>query len=146
MKKTIAIIGSAAALSFSGAGLAAAQGLPGGEAPTGSLGAPAVDVGQVSELAEQLCGTIAAYDFLGSAEGVVPGLSGEECEANADLAVATALSGDIAGALDILRGIEAEVPGDDVEVPGDDATDDGEVDGEAGDDAPVGEDAGTEAA
>lgn len=124
MKKTIAIIGSAAALSFAGAGLASAQGLPGSSAP-------ATDAGEVSAIAEQLCGTIDAYDFLGSAEGVVPGLTGDECEANADAAVSAALSGDIEGALEILRGIDAETPGDDADVPGDGATDEDE----AGDDA-----------
>ncbi|MDV8000159.1 hypothetical protein R4P08_02750 [Rhodococcus sp. IEGM 1408] len=129
MKKTIAVIGSAAALSFAGAGLAAAQSeLPGLDA--GSLGATettetetdtdtidalADDVetpAEVSEIAQQLCGTISAYDFLGSAGSVVPGLSGDECEANADAAVAAAMTGDIAGALDILRGIDAETPGE----------------------------------
>ncbi|MFD2395052.1 hypothetical protein ACFSSF_16375 [Dietzia aerolata] len=60
----------------------------------------------------QLCGTVSAYDFLGSAEGVVPGLTGDECEATADSAVEAAMSGDIGGALDILRGIEAELPDD----------------------------------
>ena len=99
MKKTIAVIGSAAALSFAGAGLAAAQDVDTPE--------------EVSAIAQQLCGTISAYDFLGSAEGIVPGLSGEECEANADAAVAAALSGDIGGALDILRGIDAGIPGED---------------------------------
>ena len=120
MKKTIAIIGSAAALSFSGAGLAAAQSdLPGLE--SGSVGAPTAEESaiddaetpaEVSAIAQQLCGTISAYDFLGSVGGIAPGLSGEECEANADLAISTAMTGDIAGAIDILRGIDAEIPGD----------------------------------
>src|SRR5699024_2120173 len=57
---------------------------------------------EVSLIAQQLCGTVSAYDFLGSAGAVAPGLSGEECEANADEAVETAQNGDIAGALDIL--------------------------------------------
>ncbi|PAY23861.1 hypothetical protein CEY15_06365 [Dietzia natronolimnaea] len=123
MKKTIAVIGSAAALSFSGAGLAAAQSdLPGLDGlDSGSVGAPTAgetdldDVetpAEVSEIAQQLCGTISAYDFLGSVGAVAPGLSGDECEANADLAISTALTGDISGAVDILRGIAAEVPGD----------------------------------
>ena len=45
----------------------------------------------------------------------MPGLSGEACEANATAAVAAAFSGDISGAIDILRGIDAEIPGDDDE-------------------------------
>ena len=45
----------------------------------------------------------------------MPGLSGEECEANADAAVEAAMSGDIGGALDILRGIDSELPDDDDE-------------------------------
>ncbi|GAA1711021.1 hypothetical protein [Dietzia cercidiphylli] len=145
MKKTIAIIGSAAALSFSGAGLAAAQSdLPGLD--SGSVGAPttvetdidgAETPAEVSDIAQQLCGTISAYDFLGSVGGVAPGLSGEECEANADLAISTAMTGDIAGAIDILRGIDAEIPGD-----GD--TDGTETDGDdtAADDA-TGDDVAT---
>lgn len=129
LKKTIAVIGSAAALSFAGAGLAAAQSeLPGLDAgslsaaettdpdtDTDTVDALADDVetpAEVSEIAQQLCGTISAYDFLGSAGSVVPGLSGDECEANADAAVAAAMTGDIAGALDILRGIEAGTPGE----------------------------------
>ncbi|MBB1019455.1 hypothetical protein G6023_14405 [Dietzia sp. DQ11-71] len=127
MKKTIAVIGSAAALSFAGAGLAAAQ-----EATDPTQGADTTQTettedalddaldevetpAEVSDIAAQLCGTISAYDFLGSAEGVVPGLSGEACEANATAAVAAAFSGDISGAIDILRGIDAEIPGDDDE-------------------------------
>lgn len=117
MKKTIAIIGSVAAMSFAGAGIATAQSeLPeagstdaaaetyqdGDDGETDNPEAP----GEVSSFAQQLCGSINAYDFLGSAEGVVPGLSGEECEANASLAVETAMTGDIGGAIDILRGIE----------------------------------------
>lgn len=135
MKKTIAVIGSAAALTFAGAGLAAAEeaeGLnPGTETnqeqtpgendgdgddtdvPVDDVDTPA----EVSAIAEQLCGTISAYDFLGSTEGIAPGLSGEECEANANDAVAAAMTGDIGGALDILRGVEAELPeGDDAVV------------------------------
>ncbi len=126
MKKTIAVIGSAAALSFAGAGLAAAE-----EATDPTQGADATQTetddttggeldevetpAEVSDIAAQLCGTISAYDFLGSAEGVVPGLSGEACEANATAAVAAAFPGDISGAIDILRGIDAEIPGDDDE-------------------------------
>ena len=127
MKKTIAVIGSAAALSFAGAGLAAAE-----EATDPTQGADTTQTetaedalddaldevetpAEVSDIAAQLCGTISAYDFLGSAEGVVPGLSGEACEANATAAVAAAFSGDISGAIDILRGIDAEIPGDDDE-------------------------------
>lgn len=120
MKKTIAVIGSAAALSFAGAGLAAAE-----EATDPTQGAGTTETGgefdevetpaEVSDIAAQLCGTISAYDFLGSAEGVVPGLSGEACEANATAAVAAAFSGDISGAIDILRGIDAEIPCDDYE-------------------------------
>ncbi|EFV90207.1 hypothetical protein ES5_17353 [Dietzia cinnamea P4] len=127
MKKTIAVIGSAAALSFAGAGLAAAQ-----DADDQTQGADTTQTettedalddaldevetpAEVSDIAAQLCGTISAYDFLGSAEGVVPGLSGEACEANATAAVAAAFSGDISGAIDILRGIDAEIPGDDDE-------------------------------
>ncbi|USX46033.1 hypothetical protein [Dietzia kunjamensis] len=127
MKKTIAVIGSAAALSFAGAGLAAAE-----DADDQTQGADTTQTettedalddaldevetpAEVSDIAAQLCGTISAYDFLGSAEGVVPGLSGEACEANATAAVAAAFSGDISGAIDILRGIDAEIPGDDDE-------------------------------
>lgn len=138
MKKTIAIIGSAAALSFAGAGLATAQdaGTPeagqatqettaDGQTTEGETeGQQAGDdveatdpetPAEVSEIAQQLCGTVTAYDFLGSAGAIVPGLSGDECEANADLAVEAAMSGDIGGALDILRGIEAGTPGEDGE-------------------------------
>lgn len=131
MKKTIAVIGSAAALSFAGAGLAAAEPVDtDGTQATGETQVNQNDDGEntgnengegngedvdtpaeVSEIAAQLCGTISAYDFLGSAGGIVPGLSGEECEANADAAVAAALSGDIGGALDILLSIDAELPG-----------------------------------
>lgn len=115
MKKTIAVIGSAAALTFAGAGLASAQ----SELPvdTGSLGATegAETPEEVSGIAAQLCGTVEAYDFLGSAEGIAPGLTGEDCEANADAAVAAAFSGDIGGALDILRGIDAEIPDEDAD-------------------------------
>lgn len=134
MKKTIAVIGSAAAFSFAGAGLAAAQDVATddqGQAPetttvettdvegtdvegTDGETADALEdadtPAEVSEIAAQLCGTVSAYDFLGSAEGIAPGLSGEECEANADAAVEAAMSGDIGGALDILRGIDAETP------------------------------------
>ncbi|AWH97067.1 hypothetical protein [Dietzia psychralcaliphila] len=143
MKKTIAIIGSAAALSFSGAGLAAAQSdLPGLD--SGSVGAPAAgetdldDVetpAEVSDIALQLCGTISAYDFLGSVGGVAPGLSGDECEANADLAISTAMTGDIPGAIDILRGIDAEVPGDGDTGSGDTGSDDTGGDDTVEDDA-----------
>ncbi|MBS7549230.1 hypothetical protein [Dietzia massiliensis] len=132
MKKTIAVIGSAAALSFAGAGLASAQSaVPGVDA--GSLGAgetvetPAEVVetpAEVSAIAEQLCDTIDAYDFLGSAQGVAPGLSGEDCAANAQAAVDAAFSGDIQGAIDILQGIDAEVPDDD------DADEDADVEDE----------------
>lgn len=147
MKKTIAIIGSAAALSFAGAGLAAAQEAPETGADQGTETATTTDEqatdqvdgedgtadeaedgtaddgettdpetpSEVSDMAKQLCGSISAYDFLGSAEGVVPGLSGEECEANAEQAIETATAGDISGALDILRGIEAGTPGEDGE-------------------------------
>ena len=154
LKKTIAVIGSAAALSFAGAGLAAAQSeLPGLDA--GSLGATETtetettetetaeaqvdDVetpAEVSEIAQQLCGTVSAYDFLGSVGSVVPGLSGEECEANADAAVAAAMTGDIAGAVDILRGIDAETPGEVEDGEGDDTVDTGSaglLDGFSGD-------------
>lgn len=156
MKKTIAVIGSAAALSFAGAGLAAAE--------EGDAGNPADAPGtqvetneepgdgengnddevdtpeEVSDIAMQLCGTISAYDFLGSAGSFLPGLEGEECEANADAAVQAAMSGDIGGALDILRGIEAELP------DGDDAVDSGSaglLDGfDSLSGAPEGDDAG----
>ncbi|GAA3517084.1 hypothetical protein [Dietzia aurantiaca] len=134
MKKTIAVIGSAAALSFAGAGLAAAQNVDTLDDDTGAPQGVQVETTQnddepgdgengnddevdtpeeVSDIAMQLCGTISAYDFLGSAGSFVPGLEGEECEANADAAVEAAMSGDIGGALDILRGIEAELPDDD---------------------------------
>ncbi|WP_295647990.1 hypothetical protein [uncultured Dietzia sp.] len=140
MKKTIAVIGSAAALSFAGAGLAAAQDVDTLDDDTGAPQGVQVETTQnddepgdgengnddqvdtpeeVSDIAMQLCGTISAYDFLGSAGSFLPGLEGEECEANADAAVEAAMSGDIGGALDILRGIEAELP------DGDDAVDTG---------------------
>lgn len=140
MKKTIAVIGSAAALSFAGAGLASAQSaVPGVDAGSLGAGETVETPAEVSAIAEQLCGTIDAYDFLGSAEGVVPGLSGEDCAANAQLAVDAAFSGDIQGAIDILRGIEAEVPDeDDAE---DDVDTEEPVEGEnvapEGDDEPV---------
>lgn len=128
MKKTIAVIGSAAALSFAGAGLASAQSaVPGVDAGSLGAGETVETPAEVSAIAEQLCGTIDAYDFLGSAEGVVPGLSGEDCAANAQLAVDAAFSGDIQGAIDILQGIEAEVPDED-EADGDDAVEDEVVD------------------
>ena len=82
---------------------------------------------EVSAIAQQLCGAVEAYDFLGSTAGVAPGLSGEECQANADAAVAAALTGDIGGAIEILRGIDAQVPGDG-DQPGDDAATSGSAD------------------
>ncbi|WP_314036955.1 hypothetical protein [Dietzia sp. CH92] len=140
MKKTIAVIGSAAALSFAGAGLASAQSaVPGLDAGSLGAGETVETPAEVSEIAEQLCGTIDAYDFLGSAEGVVPGLSGEDCRANADAAIAAAFSGDIQGAIDILQGIDAEVPDED-DAEGDVDTEE-PVEGEnvapEGDDEPV---------
>ncbi|AWH90894.1 hypothetical protein [Dietzia lutea] len=120
MKKTIAVIGSAAALSFAGAGLASAQSAVPGLGAGENVETPA----EVSAIAEQLCGTIDAYDFLGSAQGVAPGLSGEDCALNAQLAVDAAFSGDIQGAIDILQGIDAEVPDDD------DADEDADVEDE----------------
>lgn len=179
MKKTIAVIGSAAALSFAGAGLAAAQDVAtddqnqtpettevdttagettegetaGDDATEGTTGDDATEDGatddvdtpeEVSAIAQQLCGSISAYDFLGSAEGIVPGLSGEECEANADAAVEAAKTGDIAGALDILKGIDAETPdeGDDAET--DDSGSAGMLGSLTGDDA-AGDDAADDA-
>ena len=121
MKKTIAVIGSAAALTFAGAGLAAAEEVDPVDTPAtgnevnedGEKDDDVVIPEDVAAIAQQLCGTVSAYDFLGSAEGIAPGLSGEECEANASAAVAAAFSGDIGGALDILRGIDAELPDED---------------------------------
>lgn len=158
MKKTIAVIGSAAALSFAGAGLAAAQDVDTLDDDTGAPQGVQVETNEepgdgengnddevdtpeeVSDIAMQLCGTISAYDFLGSAGSFLPGLEGEECEANADAAVQAAMSGDIGGALDILRGIEAELP------DGDDAVDSGSaglLDGfDSLSGAPEGDDAG----
>ncbi len=153
LKKTIAVIGSAAALSFAGAGLAAAQpdlpdagslgaiatGTPATEAPEtdgpdASDDADDVETpAEVSEIATQLCGSISAYDFLGSAGSVVPGLTGDECETNADAAVAAAMTGDITGALDILRGIDAETPGDGEAGEGVDTGSAGSIDGLSGD-------------
>ena len=120
MKKTIAVIGSAAALTFAGAGLAAAEETgdqvqdpdttqtetedTNGEDVTDGADTPA----EVTAIAKQLCGAISDYDFLGSAVGVAPGLSGTECEANATAAVGAAFSGDISGAIDILRDIDTE--------------------------------------
>ncbi|WP_239550520.1 hypothetical protein [Dietzia cinnamea] len=141
MKKTIAVIGSAAALSFAGAGLASAQSaVPGVDAGSLGAGETVETPAEVSAIAEQLCGTIDAYDFLGSAEGVVPGLSGEDCAANAQLAVDAAFSGDIQGAIDILQGIEAEVPDED-EADGDNAVEDEVVDPAAGTEPAPGADA-----
>lgn len=141
MKKTIAVIGSAAALSFAGAGLASAQSaVPGVDAGSLGAGETVETPAEVSAIAEQLCGTIDAYDFLGSAEGVVPGLSGEDCAANAQLAVDAAFSGDIQGAIDILQGIEAEVPDED-EADGDDVVEDEVVDPAAGTEPAPGADA-----
>ena len=141
MKKTIAVIGSAAALSFAGAGLASAQSaVPGVDAGSLGAGETVETPAEVSAIAEQLCGTIDAYDFLGSAEGVVPGLSGEDCAANAQLAVDAAFSGDLQGAIDILQGIEAEVPDED-EADGDDAVEDEVVDPAAGTEPAPGADA-----
>lgn len=153
MKKTIAVIGSAAALSFAGAGLAAAQDVAtddqnqtpettevdttadetAGDDATEDGATDDVDTPEeVSEIAQQLCGSISAYDFLGSAEGIVPGLSGEECEANADAAVEAAMSGDIGGALDILRSVGTELPDED-EAPGGSAELLGSLTGDAAD-------------
>ena len=137
MKKTIAVIGSAAALSFAGAGLASAQSaVPGVDAGSLGAGETVETPAEVSAIAEQLCGTIDAYDFLGSAEGVVPGLSGEDCAANAQLAVDAAFSGDIQGAIDILQGIEAEVPEED-DTDGDDSAVEDEVVDPGADPAPA---------
>lgn len=174
MKKTIAIIGSAAAFSFAGAGIATAQDTTDATTDNGTAtettetetaetqdGDDQDGEGQgddsdgddttetdtpeeVSTIAQQLCGTVSAYDFLGSVGEIAPGLSGEECEANADKAVEAAQTGDIAGALDILRGIDSETPdeGDDTgsaeilgSLGGDDAgDDDSDGDDSTGDD------------
>ena len=111
MKKTIAVIGSAAALSFAGAGLASAQSdLPElGDTLSATETEGVENTAEVSAIAEQLCGTVSAYDFFGSVGGFAQGLAGEDCEANADAAIAAASSGDISGAIDILRGIETEI-------------------------------------
>ncbi|RBA30665.1 hypothetical protein DQ226_16360 [Dietzia maris] len=146
MKKTIAVIGSAAALSFAGAGLAAAE-EPENQVqnpdatqsePTEKDPDEVETPAEVSDIAAQLCGTISAYDFLGSAEGVVPGLSGAECKANATAAVGAAFSGDISGAIDILRGIDAGTPDE-----GDEAADAGSAEllGSLGGDDTDGDDA-----
>ena len=135
MKKTIAVIGSAAALSFSGAGLAAAQSefplpeLPGmgssapaDEAPVEDApadDAPADETGddatpeapaEVSGLAAQVCGTVATVDVLGSVGGIAPGLEGDDCGETVDEAVAAAQSGDVMGAVDLLRGVQIDAP------------------------------------
>jgi len=143
MKKTIAVIGSAAALSFSGAGLAAAQSELPFELPGAGSSGPAADAtddttgddtatdetgddttgddtatdetetpAEVSQLAEQLCGAVVAVDVLGSVGTVAPGLEGEDCTATVDEAFALAQEGDIEGALDLIRGVEADEPTD----------------------------------
>ena len=55
-------------------------------------------------IAEQVCGSIEAYDFLGSAAGFAPGLSGDDCAVNADAAIDAAFSFEFGAALDIIRG------------------------------------------
>ena len=161
MKKTIAVIGSAAALSLSGAGLAAAQSELPFELPGAGSSGPAADAtddttddttgdetgddttgddtatdetetpAEVSQLAEQLCGAVVAVDVLGSVGTVAPGLEGEDSTATVDEAFALAQEGDIEGALDLIRGVEADAPTDtegevDTEQAGEDtaATDD----------------------
>ena len=105
MKRTIAVIGSAAALTLAGAGIASAE--PNGDdAPTGP-----------SDIATQICDGIDTVDLLGSAEGVAPGLSGEDCAVNADAAIAAAMSFDFGEVLDIIRG---DVNGEDGENADDD--------------------------
>ena len=93
MKKTIAVIGSAAALALSGAGIASAQ-----------TNGDETEAPEASDTALQICGTIEAYDFLGSAAGFAPGLSGDDCAANADAAIDAAFSFEFGAALDIIRG------------------------------------------
>lgn len=101
MKRTIAVIGSAAALTFAGAGIASAE--ENGNGNGNGNGAP-----EASPVAEQICGAIGAYDFLGSAVGIAPGLDGEECLVNADAAIDAAFSFEFGEALDILRGDVAD--------------------------------------
>lgn len=127
MKKTIAVIGSAAALSFAGAGLAAAQSdlpVPGAgssgtatetddttadETTTDDTTADdAEGTEEVSKLAEQVCGAVTTFDVLGSVGAIAPGLEGDECAVTADQALALAQKGDIAGAVDLLRGVKAD--------------------------------------
>lgn len=135
MKKTIAVIGSAAALSLSGAGIAAAQSelpfpIPGssdpaaetpvddteagegaeGEEGTGTEGEEATD--EASELAAQICGAVATIDVLGSVGSIAPGLEGDDCAVTADQALALVQEGDIQGAVDLLTGVEVEEPVD----------------------------------
>ncbi len=125
MKKTLAVIGSAAALTMSGAGLAAAQG--------SSAPAETETPTEISQLAQTLCGTVDAYDYLGSIGSIAPGLEGETCAATAEEAIGLAMTGDISGALDLIRGVS-----DGTTDPGDGS---GEGDGDVDDDDALGSDA-----
>lgn len=143
MKKTIAVIGSAAALSLSGAGIAAAQSelpfpIPGSSDPAaetpvddteagegadaddskdgeGGEGADPETPEEVSQLAEQICGAVTTFDVLGSVGAIAPGLEGDDCAVTADEALTLAQEGDIQGAVDLLTGVEVDEPGDDDE-------------------------------
>ncbi|MFL0580767.1 hypothetical protein [Dietzia sp. 179-F 9C3 NHS] len=156
MKKTIAVIGSAAALSLSGAGIAAAQSelpfpIPGSSDPTaeapaddttGDDGAEGEDentgeegtgtegeetTDEASELAAQICGAVATIDVLGSVGSIAPGLEGDDCAVTADQALALVQEGDIQGAVDLLTGVEVEEPADDEGTVDEDTVDETEA-------------------
>lgn len=141
MKKTIAVIGSAAALSLSGAGIAAAQSelpfpIPGSSDPAAETPVDDTEAGEgaegedentgeegtgtegeeatdeASELAAQICGAVATIDVLGSVGSIAPGLEGDDCAVTADQALALVQEGDIQGAVDLLTGVEVEEPVD----------------------------------
>lgn len=157
MKKTIAVIGSAAALSLSGAGIAAAQSelpfpIPGSSDPAAETSVDDTEAGEgaegedentgeeatdeASELAAQICGAVATIDVLGSVGSIAPGLEGDDCAVTADQALALVQEGDIQGAVDLLTGVEVEEPVDgdedaDSEEGDDTATDGTEVEGDA---------------
>ena len=125
MKKVLATLGAAAALSAPAAGIAAAQG------SADSLGAPAPTTttapadktdgtktdgtdpkGETdpkdpaktpSKEAESICGALRTANVTGSLAGIAPGLDGDACATAVDSVLTKLRAGDPAGALDVVR-------------------------------------------
>jgi len=133
MKKVLATLGAAAALSAPAAGIAAAQGSAdslGAPAPT-TTAAPADKTegtttdgtktdgtdpkGETdpkdpkdpaktpSKEAESICGALRTANVTGSLAGIAPGLDGDACATAVDSALTKLRAGDPAGALDVVR-------------------------------------------